>query len=580
MSYGDGRYWITYNGEIYNFLELRDRLEGLGHRFRSQSDTEVILAAYSQWGEACQLEFNGEWAFAIWDRKDRRLFLSRDRFGVKPLHYYCDGKVFAFASEMKAFLGLSWFEVSYDPSAVAYALTYVNDLEATERCLLQGLRRLRGGYRLSVDAGGRLDSRRWWCTANHIPDVPGDYGRQVEEYRRLFLDSCAIRMRSDVPLGTCLSGGLDSSSVLCAMARVRRDQGQGRRVASDWQRAFIAAFPGSDKDETPYAEQVVRFTGTRPLYREIRSEDALGVLDEVLFQFEEIYHIPVAQWLIYRELRREGVVISMDGHGGDEALAGYRAHLEAWLRKAFWGMQRGAYGTAQEALRGVSFSEDVPSWKEVIRRSVPEMVKERSLTHSVCRGIRWGVKGLPWLRTPPWPPHHPDLGRDLVKDGRFSALARILYYDFHYATLPTLLRNYDRCSMAHGVEIRTPFLDWRLVCYAFGLPDGSKVGEGFTKRVLRDAMGKYLPEGIRNRKVKMGFRSPLIKWLGEEGMKSFVLDCVRSRSFLESPIWRGPRIRDHVERAYREGTHGEVAKVWSYIQAMRIMNRFQEAQAI
>ena len=160
--------------------------------------------------------------------------------------------------------------------------------------------------------------------------------------------------------------------------------------------------------------------------------------------------------------------------------------------------------------------------------------------------------------------------------GLFGELTKILYCDFHGVTLPTLLRNYDRCSMAHGVEIRTPLLDWRLVCFSFGLPDGSKVGEGFTKRILRDAMGSDLPDEIRNRKIKMGFRSPLMRWLAEERMKSFVLDCVGSRPFLESVIWQGPRIRDFVEQAYRRGDYKEVARSWLYIQAMRIMIRFRE----
>ena len=221
MSFGDGRYWITFNGEIYNFLELKAELEHSGYQFKTDSDTEVILAGYHCWGEDCQLRFNGMWAFAIWDRDERKLFISRDRFGVKPLIYYFDQKHFAFASEMKAFLALEWFQPDFDPAMVTAALSNERLIEGDERCLLQGLRHLFGGHCLTLKMGENLKIRRWWNTLDHLESVPEKYEDQVNQFRELFLDACRIRMRSDVPIGTALSGGLDSSSILCGMRHVR-----------------------------------------------------------------------------------------------------------------------------------------------------------------------------------------------------------------------------------------------------------------------------------------------------------------------------------------------------------------------
>ncbi len=239
-------------------------------------------------GAACQPRFNGMWAFAIWDRRERHLFLSRDRFGVKPLLYFYDGQRFAFASEMKAFLALDWFQVEFDPAMVAAALTDHQLVEGTERTLLRGLKRLPGGYCLTLDQNGDLSIRRWWNTLDHLDPPPASYAEQADRYRELFLDACRLRMRSDVPIGTALSGGLDSSSIVCGMRYIRDRGDAGERLAGDWQRAFVASYPGAVIDERPYAEQVIAKTGAQPVYCEIRPEMYLDYFERVLFQYEEI----------------------------------------------------------------------------------------------------------------------------------------------------------------------------------------------------------------------------------------------------------------------------------------------------
>lgn len=258
MSYGDGQWWATFNGEIYNFIELRADLEGRGHRFRSRSDCEVLLAAFAEWGADCQLRFNGMWAFAIWDTRAKTLFISRDRFGVKPLFYVQEPQRFAFASELKAFLSLAEFDLSFDPQAVANKLHDMPMMEAAEASLLRGVRKLAAGHCLIQRRGEAPLIRRWWKTLDHLRPVPERYEEQVEEFRSVFFDACRLRTRSDRPLGTTLSGGLDSSSILCALSRLRSDGAPDSVPERPIHSTVHAQFPESATNESDYAVAAAR----------------------------------------------------------------------------------------------------------------------------------------------------------------------------------------------------------------------------------------------------------------------------------------------------------------------------------
>ncbi len=601
MSFADRRYWITFNGEIYNFLELRDELEGLGYRFISDSDTEVVLTAYVQWGEDCQFKFNGMWAFAIWDARDRVLFLSRDRFGVKPLHYFYDKQHFAFASEMKAFLSLEWFQTSFDPHMVALALREYTHVEGTEKCLIHGVKRVKGGYCLSLRQGQAPRTRRWWNTLEHLEAVSGDFQEQAGRFRELFLDACRIRMRSDVPVGTALSGGLDSSSVLCGMAHIRSNIQDGRRLAKDWQKAFVAAFPGTSQDECYYAGEVIRHTGARQIYKEVDPAEIVEHIDDVLFQIEEIHDITPGPWLIYRAQRQEGIAVSIDGHGGDELLAGYHFYPAIAMQDAIdpW-PQVIQLLQLRSILRDMvedGYEDEVPSLKELARRCLLQTKQSLSQGLQKWPGIHKPAgliyhqllkKGQPFgkpvqkarvpgmLLVEPEPARYPDFECDLnMMPSHFDSLNRSLYFDFHFSALPTILRNFDRCSMAHGVEIRAPFMDWRVVCYSFSLTSANKLGGGFSKRILREAMRGILPELIRKRKRKLGFGYPFSYWW-RGPMKTFMLDYINTRDFLQSEIWNGPAIRDLVETSYKSDASTDVMNICSYIQASRLMTLFKE----
>ena len=584
MSYANERFWITYNGEIYNFIELREELEGLGHKFKSNSDTEVILAAYIEWGKDCQFKFNGMWAFAIWDTQERVLFLSRDRFGVKPLHYFYDGKQFIFASELKSFLALKKLQPSFDKQMVAFALRNPYLIEDTEYCLLKGIKRLKGGHCLILSTERTLLIEQWWNTTDHLESNPGDFNRQIERFRELFFDACNIRMRSDVPLSTALSGGLDSSSVLCTMTQLRSKSGNRQRLAKDWRNAFIATYSGTVLDERKFAEKVVSYTETNPIYKDINSSLAIKYLDDFLFDFEGIGAFHIGTWLIYREMRLNDICISIDGHGGDETLAGYSHYPVSAMQDALWSkFSPRRWFELRSTLRnlypnGVHYSLPTPidSIKGAFLLHQPGTYK---FIRSVYRALRLNRKKsfipfeLEWLREVPSPFPFTIEENGLCAPEHFDSLNRQLYIDFHQTMLPTILRNFDRLSMAHGVEIRAPFMDWRLVCFLFSLPSHSKISMGFTKIILREAMRNILPESIRVRTDKVGFMSPIEDWYGGI-LKTVVLDTINSKKFLESDIWNGAAICDFVQKCYKRDDLKMATISWKYIQASRLMDLF------
>jgi len=563
MSYGDSRYWITFNGEIYNFLELRSELAQHGYQFKTESDTEVVMAAYAKWGEDCQIRFNGMWAFGIWDNQDKQLFLSRDRFGVKPLMYFFDGKRFAFASEMKAFLALDWFQAEFDPQMVAAALTDHQLVEGSEHTLLQDLNRLLGGYCLTLKQNGDLKIRRWWNTLDHLEAAPASYVAQVERYRELFLDACRIRMRSDVPIGTALSGGLDSSSIVCGMRHIRETGEGDDRLASDWQKAFVATYPGSVIDERVYADQVIKKTGAKPIYCEITPEMYLENFEPVLFQFEEISDIHLGPWVVHKAQREHGVVVTLDGHGGDEALTGYPWHVTASLKDALTSL---SYSRAAISLDTMKKLELFPQ-KQFYWQSIGAVGKK-----AINRLLK---KEQTWLTQSPAEFVSPAYEEDRSRINGRDSLFKSLYMDFHFTQLPMNLRDFDRLSMAHGVEVRSPFMDWRLVTYSFSLPSGSKIGRGFTKRILRDALKDILPEPIRKRTRKLGFPNMAESWSSPKAQE-FIRDEVMSNSFQTSVIWDGKRIGAELDTAMHQGNLPVIQKAWIYVQAMSLMKMFQQ----
>jgi asparagine synthase (glutamine-hydrolysing) len=513
MSYAGERYWITFNGEIYNFLELRAELEGRGHVFRTESDTEVILAAYLQWGEDCQVRFNGMWAFAIWDSVARRLFLSRDRFGKKPLFYaQLPGGDFVFASEMKALLPLL---PSFEPDrSLIKGMTLRSSFayEATERCLIKGIKRFPAGHCAAFESG-TLHMRRWWNTLDHIPVIPTTYGRQVETMRELLFDACRLRMRSDVTMGTALSGGLDSSTIVAAVAHINRTHAGEARLATDRHHAFVASFPGTPLDEAVYARRVAEHEGIQADVLTIDPSERVSQLSRMLYLYEDItITSPIPFMALYGSIKAAGVTVTLDGHAADELFGGYSTDWSYALMDA--GTDRG------------QIAEVLQMYELGMPANATQFPRPRTRLGSYF--MRMGaavVKSKFGMQT--------NLGEEYTNHPRWKELdhfSRALFWQTHCFVLPTILRSYDRYGMANSVEIRMPFLDWRIACFAFGLPWSSKLQRGYSKVIIRDAIAPHLPKDIAYRRTKIGFNSPIVDWM-RGPMRTFFLDTISSQAF-------------------------------------------------
>jgi asparagine synthase (glutamine-hydrolysing) len=583
MSYAEGRYWLTYNGEVYNYIELREELRSLGHRFFSDSDSEVILAAYAQWGPECQLRFNGMWAFAIWDARERQLFLSRDRFGIKPLHYSDHAGAFVFASELKAFLTLPWVDGSFDPEILAETLINIGGVESTPYTLLPGVRRLQAGHAMLVEADGNIRINAWWNTLDHLPQPRPSLDEQAEEFRALFFDACRLRLRSDVPLATALSGGLDSSAVACTLAELNR-RGTVPGAPQDWQRAFVACFTGTPYDERQFAKTVVDHTGMTPCYLDIDDREALKDIEEIIYDFEGIYWYPsVGPWALYGGMRKSGVRVSIDGHGSDELIGGYHVFVEGAMAAAAASLDLSRYLDLRRVLAGLVGGTEESRYRGWYGET--RLIARGLLTRlHLLKPVQDAVSGFRSL-----PVRFSNSAEEILR--RYEGPFR-LYYDacdprvtgmrplqamlftwFHGSFLPTLLWVFDRASMSHGIEVRTPFMDWRLVTFAFALPDTSKMGSGYTKRVLRHAMRGILPEPIRLRSKKIGFVSPMEAWK-RGALKEWLLDLSSNRSFVESSIWNGRAVQTAVKHAV-DGK-AAIGSVWPILNAYALEQFFEK----
>jgi asparagine synthase (glutamine-hydrolysing) len=501
MEFADGRYVITFGGEIYNYLELREELKGLGFGFRSDTDTEVILAAYAAWGTGCLSRFNGMWAFAIHDRDEDVVFAARDRFGVKPFYYVLTDKYFAFGSEIRQLLPLLPSTVVDSQVAANFLLTGVQ--VQSENTFFRDVHALPPGhfvlYRLRDD---QCTIERYYNLEQRLTafnDLPES--RKVAQFRTLLEDAVRLRLRSDVRVGTCLSGGLDSSSVALIAARMHRE-------ASNTPFAAVTAIsedPGNS--EEVQASTVVRagelaWITTRPTYADFRE-----LLPTVVIHQEEPFTTPsiCLQAFVMRAAAENRITVLLDGQGADEVLLGYmRYHaarcIELWRERGTLGVCRGLADTLRHndemtfaRYAGYLVSGLSPAWRHFYyRRRTPVMAQR--------------------LPRPAWIDHFTSAYLDV---------RRLQTLEMETTHLPYLLRYEDKNSMAFGIEARLPFLDYRLVEYAIALSTDLKIRDGWTKWILRRAMSGILPQEIAWRTDKLGFEAPDELWLTRHGPEMF-----------------------------------------------------------
>jgi asparagine synthase (glutamine-hydrolysing) len=523
LSSADSRVHIVYNGEVYNYRELRAELEGKGHSFRSGTDTEVVLAAYREWGDACVRRFNGMWAFAVWDSAERRLFAARDRFGVKPLYYRQAGDRLVFASELKAF--------RCDPELrLAPNLGIVRDylerglLDHTDETFFEGIVSLPAAHSLVFDSRGLRVGRYWQLEPKEPP--AGDPAPLVRE---LFLDSVRLRLRSDVPVGTCLSGGLDSSTLVCTVDHLFRTEVEAARPLGERQQTFTAWFGDPGLEERPYAEAVVEKTEAEPHWISFDSADLVANLPAVVEAQDEPFGSTsiVAQWYVMRAARAAGITVMLDGQGSDEVFAGYPSFfgyrfadllLEARLREL---------GSEVAAYRRAHGASSLRAGLLLARALTPERFE------SAVRARVTGSRSLttPDLRALPRP--------EQANGSPFpDHLRRKLSTMIARRGIPELLHSEDRNSMAHSIEARVPYLDYRLVELVFSLGGLHLIDQGRTKAVLLRALGDLLPQRVRERRTKLGFPTPEARFfreaLGDHAADVFASGSFRERGFVDA----------------------------------------------
>lgn len=499
MQFGDGRYTIVFNGEIYNYRELREELETLGLSFRSDSDTEVLLGALAQWGLESLSRLVGMFAFALYDKTERTLTLARDAFGIKPLFYSHYGKTFAFASEVPALVAL----LPTPPKLDQYqAWNYLQHgaYDQNAGTFFEGIHHLPPGHwmRINLDSGKLAGPTRWWWPSiEENSDI--SFQDAALHLRELFLKSVRLHLRSDVPLGAALSGGVDSSAVVCAMRYLEPEMPI---------HTFTYVARGSAVDEEPWADIVNQHVGAIAHKVVVESGDLLVDIDDMIgcqgepFGSTSIY----AQYRVFRKVREKGVVVTLDGQGADEMLAGYggypiRLFESLTERKDSKGLE--AFFKTWPEFKP---SGNLAGWKEWLRKCTPVWL--RSLRRRVLRKDRpaW-VRFIPEksssaLAVSLFPKRDPreGFGRRLVEELRYNLAGR---------GLATLLRHGDRNSMRFSVESRVPFLTTEIAEFLLSLPEEYILSaEGETKSVFRAAMRGIVPDAILDRRDKIGFETP------------------------------------------------------------------------
>lgn len=578
LEYLEGRYSITFNGEIYNFIELRKELSLKGYAFRSDSDTEVILAAYDCWGKACLSKFNGMWAFAIWDNHLKKLFLSRDRFGVKPLHYlYMPNKVFAFASETIAFKHLEGFQRNYNTQLLSRSLMAFSSIESTGYTIYDNILQLLPGHYIELEKNKPLIQKRWWNTLDNIVEYPKKYEDQVDYFKEIFEDACKLRLRSDVPIASALSGGVDSSAVYCMLHYLmQKNGGTTERMPSNWQKAFVATFPNTSVDERKYAEEVIHFTKGNVKYLIPDYTHLINDIEKSTQLFDGVSGGPIICLTdVYKGMRNDNIVVSMDGHGVDEMMYGYRNSVYSLMVEALENDDVAALDLKNTYL-DILFPEERAQKNDAINKMFAYH-KNEGFLHRKMRKFKNNllakkpVNGLDAINSSDWLlekeiKSFPYLTSDFYGGKHHKTKESIIYNHFHYDELPYNLRDFDRGSMQHSIEIRMPFMDYRLVSFIFSIPQASKIGGGFTKRILRDSMKGIMPETIRQRKLKIGLGSPMKEWFNTP-MNEYIMDETSSESFIQSTIFDGKKIKNWAIQKCKEKNWSETdcSLFWPYL---------------
>ncbi len=522
MHYLD-RYSIVYNGEIYNYLELRKELKKAGYHFTTNSDTEVILAAYDCYKEKCVQYFDGMFSLAIWDEKEQTLFAARDRFGEKPFYYYTNRNVFVFASEMKALWAagvkrqvehkmlLNYITLGYVQNPADKAQTFFKDIYSL---LPSHFLLLKNGH-LKIESYWNIDKQALIKISEEDA---------IQKFEQLLSVSVQRRLRSDVPVGTSLSGGIDSSTILYFIQQQLRNVANGNKT-------FSAIFPGFEKDESAYIKKVTEqfhvenYTVTPTAHEMVDDFERMLHFQEEPFPSSSIY----AQYRVFKLAKEHGIKVLLDGQGADEILAGYHRYVHWYLQEM---VSRYKFSGSKHEMKRLQQNNVRFGWgvKNLVAAFLPSHASIALEKKEFMRIIHHGEVSkylLGYVRGREWEGIHKPV---------VTKLNDILYFNAMQNGLEELLRFSDRNAMAHGREARLPFLNAELVQFIFSLPSQYKISNGFTKSILRKMMDNRLPSDIVWRTDKVGYEPPQKQWMEDPLMKDYIFEA--RRTLVEEDILR------------------------------------------
>jgi asparagine synthase (glutamine-hydrolysing) len=492
---------LIFNGEIYNFIEIKNELRSKGYPFSTECDTEVIMNSYLEWGEDCLSKFNGMWAIAIYDMRKNVLFCSRDRFGVKPFYYLKTERHFVFSSELKSIL--SYFDD--DPffkkilnDKIVYDYLYNNYVDHTDDTFIKDIKHLSPSHFITINSSGDLKKKKYFSI--EVNEELGKYDESKfsviqKDISELLHDAVKLRLRSDVPLGTCLSGGLDSSSIVTIINDLLTGEMEIERSGvGQIQKSFSAVYDDPNIDEKKYIDEVVKHTNCDPYFTYPDKSNFIDDIDQFIYQLDEPMTgtSPYAQYNVMRLVREKNVTVVLDGQGADESFAGYEVYF-GFL-----------YNNLLKKKRYSNLANEIfKNFRKGVEIS--------------ARGFKYFVQLKNKKRTADEFYNKDFLNRfrnDNILEYRSSDnLNKVLYEDLTKYILPSLLRYEDRNSMAFSIESRTPFLDYRIINYLFSTEAIYKIHDGWSKWILRNSMKDQLPQTITWRKDKKGFPTPERKWL-------------------------------------------------------------------
>ncbi|HSQ61199.1 MAG TPA: XrtA/PEP-CTERM system amidotransferase [Acidobacteriota bacterium] len=559
-----GRSAIVFNGEIYNYLELRRELESMGHRFRTESDTEVILEAYRAWGATSVKRLRGMFAYAIWDADRRTLFLARDRLGIKPLYYSWDGSVCRFGSELKALLADPSFRGTLDPLALDEYLTYL--YVPAPRSIYREIRKLPAGHTLTVTEGG-AELREYW-DLSFAATRGGDADEHAAAIREALRDAVSCHLMSEVPLGAFLSGGIDSSAVVGTMATL---------LDRPVQTASIG-FREAAYDELPYAREVARAFGA-DAYERVVDADAAQILERLAWHYDEPFaDSSMVPTYYVSQVARERVVVCLSGDGGDENFAGYRrmrydllenrirARLPGPIRRGVLAPLARLYPKADwlpRPLRAKTLLTNLTldperAYHNTMRWMTPEM--KRALYRPEVRAAvgdhdAFDVMGRYFRRSEGW---HP--------------LSRIQYVDIKTYLVDDILTKVDRASMAHSLEVRVPLLDHRFMETAAAIPADWKLRGGEGKWIFKRALRGLVPDEVLTRR-KMGFSIPLAEWFRGPLRASFESSVLGGDAF-GATLFEAAALR-RLWGEHQSGARDHAYVLWSLLMLEHWGRRFR-----